>query len=294
MAEVFGYREDIFCVICDADISRAWASLEPRKSRIKYFAPNSWTVNRLKLYGVKKENIFLTGFPLPIENIGTEKQEILKEDLGYRLLNLDPLGKFLKFYRSLVDKYVGSLPKNPNHPLTILFSVGGAGAQKEIAIEYLKSLSEKIRKGEIKIILSAGIKEEVKEYFLESIKKLNLESEINRGIEIVFEKEIGEYFKKFNQKLRKIDILWTKPSELSFYTGLGIPIIIAPPIGSQEDFNLKWLEGIGAGVKQKNPKYAHQWIPDFLASGRFAECAMRGFIEAGSLGTYNIKKICLG
>ncbi|GAI05993.1 unnamed protein product, partial [marine sediment metagenome] len=88
MAEVFNYPEDIFCVVCDADISRAWVSLEPAKSKIKYFAPNSWVVNRLKLYGVKKENIFLTGFPLPIENIGTEKQEILKKDLAYRVLNL--------------------------------------------------------------------------------------------------------------------------------------------------------------------------------------------------------------
>ena len=70
MAESFGYDGEIFCIICDADISRSWVSLYPKESRIKYFAPNSWVVNRLKLYGVKQENIFLTGYPLPIENIG--------------------------------------------------------------------------------------------------------------------------------------------------------------------------------------------------------------------------------
>jgi len=294
MAEVFNYPGDIFCIICDADISRAWVSLEPRKSRIKYFAPNSWVVNRLKLYGVKKENIFLTGFPLPIENIGTEKQEILKEDLGYRILNLDPLGKFYKNYKPLVDKHIGALSKKSDHILTIMFSIGGAGAQKEIAIEYVKSLAEKIKNGEIKIILSAGIREKVKSYFLENIKKLGLENELGRGIEIIFFGKIEKYFEIFNQKLRKTDILWTKPSELSFYTGLGIPIIIAPSIGSQEDFNRKWLRSLGAGILQENPRYAHQWISDYLASGRFAEAALRGFIEVKSLGIYNIEKICFG
>ncbi len=58
MAEAFNYPNDIYCIVCDADISRTWASLNPSKSRIKYFTPNTWTTNRLKLYGVKKENIF--------------------------------------------------------------------------------------------------------------------------------------------------------------------------------------------------------------------------------------------
>ncbi len=291
MAEVFDYPEDIFCVVCDADISRAWVSLEPAKSKIKYFAPNSWVVNRLKLYGVKEENIFLTGFPLPIENIGTEKQEILKKDLAYRVLNLDSQGRFYRKYKPLVDKYIEALPKNSDHPLTVMFSIGGAGAQKEIVIEYVRSLAEKIREERIRIILSVGIRENIKEYFLENIKKLGLENKLDRTIEIVFSEKIENYFETFNQKLRKTDILWTKPSELSFYTGLGIPTIIAPSIGSQEDFNRKWLRAIGSGVLQENPRYANQWIFDYLNSGRFAEAALDGFIEVEKLGTYNIKKI---
>ena len=69
MAEFFGYPGEIFCVVCDADISRTWAPLNPKESKIKYFVPNSRVVERLKLYGVKEENIFLTGYPLPLENI---------------------------------------------------------------------------------------------------------------------------------------------------------------------------------------------------------------------------------
>src|SRR3989344_4548887 len=94
MAEFFNYPGEIFCVICDADISRAWAPLEPKESRIKYLVPTERAAERLRLYGVKTENIFLTGYPLPLENIGGESAEILKEDLKLRLLNLDPQKKY--------------------------------------------------------------------------------------------------------------------------------------------------------------------------------------------------------
>jgi len=283
MAEVFGYPGEIYCVVCDADISRAWVSLEPKKSRIKYLAPNSWVVNRLKFYGVKKENIFLTGYPLPIENIGTEKMEILREDLKNRLVNLDPKKEYFKNYKVLIEGALGNLPEKSNHPLTIMFAVGGAGAQKEIGVGIARSLAWQIKNGKVKLILVAGIRKEVKEYFEENIRDVD--------VDIVFKETIEDYFKEFNQKLRTTDILWTKPSELSFYTGLGLPIVIAPPVGSQEDFNKKWLLSLGSGVLQENPKYSYQWIFDYLNSGRFAEAAMQGFMETEKLGTHNIKKI---
>jgi len=283
MAEVFGYSGEIYCVVCDADISRAWVSLEPKKTRIKYLAPNSWVVNRLKFYGVKKKNIFLTGYPLPIENIGTEKMEILREDLKNRLVNLDPQKEYFKNYKVLIEGALGDLPEKSNHPLTIMFAVGGAGAQKEIGVGIARSLAWQIKNGKVKLILVAGIRKEVKEYFEENIRGVD--------VDIVFKETIGDYFKEFNQKLRTTDILWTKPSELSFYTGLGLPIVIAPPVGSQEDFNKKWLLSLGSGILQENPKYSYQWIFDYLNSGRFAEAAMQGFMETEKLGTYNIKKI---
>jgi len=73
-----------------------------------------------------------------------------------------------------------------------------------------------------------------------------------------------------------------------------LPIVVAPPIGSQEHFNRKWLVSLGSGILEENSNYANQWLIDFLLSGRFAESAMQGFLEAGSLGTYNIVKICFG
>lgn len=291
MAEFFNYMGDIYCVVCDVDIARAWVSSKPTQSKIKYFAPNSWVVERLKLYGVKEENIFLTGYPLPLENIGSENLEIAKLDLGRRLLNLDPQKSYRQEYHPLIEKYVGSLPEEPDHILTIMFSVGGAGAQKEIVVKYIRSLAEKIKNQKIKIILMAGIRKKVYEYFLENIKVIGLEDFLNKNIEIVFAETIGDYFSQFNQKLRKTDILWTKPSELSFYTALGLPVIIASPLGSQEFFNRRWLLRLGSAVDQDDPDYADQWLFDLLDSGWFAEAAMQGFVEVEKLGTYNIQKI---
>jgi len=58
MAEYFRYPGDIYCVVCDADISRSWAPLIPDKTKIKYCVPNERTKERLLLYGVNDNNIF--------------------------------------------------------------------------------------------------------------------------------------------------------------------------------------------------------------------------------------------
>jgi hypothetical protein len=294
MAEYFGYPGDIFCVVCDADISRTWAPLNPRESKIKYFAPTERVVERLKLYGVKSQNIFFTGFPLPKELIGTEKMEILKEDLKLRLLNLDPKKRYFEKYKILIETHLGKLPESADHPLTILFSIGGAGAQKEIAFKIVKNLFDEIKSGRLRIILSAGIKEEIKNHFEEKIKNSALKDRLGKNIEILYCEKIEDYFKKFNEALRKTDILWTKPSELSFYAALGIPIIIAPTIGSQEEFNMRWLLKSGFGISQENPNYANQWFFDWLEQGYLAEAAMQGFIEGEKLGTYKIQRIVCG
>ena len=103
-----------------------------------------------------------------------------------------------------------------------------------------------------------------------------------------------KYFEDFSKILRKTDILWTKPSELVFYAGLGIPLILAPPVGSQEMCNRRWLLDIGAGVDQKKPELMHQWLPDLLEEGTLAEAAMQGFVEIPKNGAENIKKLACG
>jgi len=287
MAEFFNYPSDIYCVVCDADIARPWAALKPQSSRIKYFAPTERVVERLKLYGINPKNIFLSGFPLPLENIGGEDLEILKHDLARRLLNLDPKKRYFHQYQVLIEKYIGDLPGKSDHIFTVMFAVGGAGAQKEIGYKILKSLKNKIHDEKIKLILVAGTIKGVKNYFLDCIERLGLKT----GVEIIFNDKISGYFKDFNLALRKTDILWTKPSELSFYTGLGLPIIIAPSIGSQENYNRKWLLELGSGILQNDPEHTNEWLFDLLESGWFAEAAMQGFVEAEKRGVFNIARI---
>ena len=286
MAEEFKYLNQVYCTICDADINRSWVSLYPKKSTIKYFAPCTWARDRLKLYGVKEENIYLTGYPLPKENLGKD-MEILKEDLKYRLLNLDPQKEYMKMYEPLISGTFGKLPETPNHPLTIMFSIGGAGAQKEICVKAIHSLKNEIKKNKLRFIISVGIHRELEKYFSDNIRDLKLDG----WVHILYGNSTEEYFSIFNEMLRETDVLWSKPSELSFYAGLGIPIIIAPTIGSQEDFNKRWLLHIGAAVPQENPIYADQWFYDLLNGGALAEAAMQGFMEIEKMGTYNIEKI---
>lgn len=293
MAEMWNYPGEIYCLATDTDISRAWAPLNPQQSRIKYLAPTERVAERLKCYGVKKENIILTGFPLPDELIGGRNKNVLKENLGRRLFNLDPKRIYLKKYRDTIARQLGAhnIPSKSNHSLTLTFAVGGAGAQRELGIEIVKGLRKEIENKKINIILVAGIHNDVNSYFKTEINKLGLRSELNKTVKIIFSQNKLDYFKKFDRVLTQTDILWTKPSEMSFYTALGLPIIMSEPIGSQEKFNQAWLRSIGSGVKQENPAFAGQWLFDLLNSGWFAEAAMNGFLEAPSDGTENIGRI---
>ncbi|MGC8775856.1 MAG: DUF6938 domain-containing protein [Minisyncoccia bacterium] len=291
MAEYYHYPSKIACIICDADISRSWVPPNPNQSRIIYFAPTELAAQKLLKYGVLKENIFLSGYPLPKENLGTyQKYTIAKKSLKNRILNLDPKKNYQKQYNVLIKKYLGKLPQKADHKLTIMFSIGGAGAQKEIALKAIKSLAYALENESLNFIIACGTKEEVKQFFLKELLKLKLGLNIDKNIFIISNPSPEKYFKMFNEFLNQTDILWTKPSELSFYAGLGIPIIIAPPLGSHEKINEKWLIETGAGIKQEDPRFTNEWLFDLIREGKLAEAAMQGFIEIKKDGVWEIEK----
>ncbi|MDD4531333.1 MAG: hypothetical protein PHH21_01340 [Candidatus Pacebacteria bacterium] len=290
MAEHFKYPGDIYCVICDADISRSWAPPVGKDSRIKYFTPNVRTGQRLRLYGVKKQNIIMTGYPLPMENIGGKHMEVLLEDMKNRIINLDPSRKYREKHDFIIREKLGKLPEKSDHPLTIAFAVGGAGAQKEIGVELARRLKKSLYAGRLKIVLVAGTKKNIKEYFEKELRNGGMGDVLGSGIEIVYGNNFEEYYDKFNLALRNTDILWTKPSALSFYAALGLPIIIAPTIGSQEEYNKIWLLKSGFGVEQREIGQVKEWLYDWLNEGYFADMAMEGFISGEKMGTFKIKE----
>jgi hypothetical protein len=280
----------VYCIICDADINRVWVAKDPWESRVEYFAPCGKAAQRLRAYGVSEERIHLTGFPLPVELLGDENLSVLKKDLAQRLFYLDPNGKFWARHGRNAEYFLGkeNCVFRNDRKLTITYAVGGAGAQKEIGRQIAQSLKEKLKGGEIGLILVAGIRKEVNEYFKIVKKEIDPDGE---SIKIIFSESLHEYFNLFNQALHGTDILWTKPSELSFYSALGIPIVMSPIIGSQEKFNRKWLHEIQAGIRQENPDYSDQWLYDLLNRGTLAESAWDGFLKARKLGTFKIKQV---
>lgn len=293
MAEHHGYPGEIYCVICDADIARTWAPLRPRGSRIRYLAPTERVVERLKDYGVREENIVLTGFPLPMELVG-EDMSVVKEDFSKRLPNLDPRGVLTDRYASLLKERLGGIPESSDHPLTIMFSVGGTGVQARLGVSILRKLSAQLSRGEMRLVISVGIRRELRDHFIRWVDRLGMRGLLDETIMIVFEESPEGYIERFNEALRRSDILWTKPSELSFYAALGIPILASEPVGSHEVSNMRWLIKGGYGMAQGDVNYLEQWFFDWLRSGYFAEKAIGGFLELEKMGTLNIRRAVLG
>ncbi|MDO8425690.1 MAG: hypothetical protein Q7T01_04235 [bacterium] len=296
MAEEFGYSGEIYCLATDADIARVWAHWNPKKSRIKYFAPNGRCVERLVLYGVPRGNIYLTGFALPKELVGGEASRALKHDLGVRMANLDPNGYYRHRHGATLARHLGPhFHEQQTRPITIAFAVGGAGAQKRAAVQLLTSLHRRIKRKELRLLLIAGTRREVAQFFEKEIVAQRMHREAKRGaVSILYRQSRREYFEAFTDAMRVTDVLWTKPSELSFYTGVGIPIIMTDPIGSQEVFNRQWLQQIGGGIDQLDPAHADEWLWDWVQSGALARMAWNGYIEAPTHGTYRIESIVRG
>lgn len=295
-AEVHDYPHDIYLVVTDADISRAWAPMDPKKSRIRYFAPTGRVVERLQLYGVPRENIFLTGFPMSKSLIGGPKAEIIRKDLQVRLNILDPQRIFETRYAEGIFPHFGRqfrMKKLPR-PLTLTFAVGGAGAQKTLGLEIMESLRHQLMRQQLRLVLVAGTRHDVYTYFIEGVKAVGLKKYLNKSVHILFAKTRPDYFRQFDALLRRTDILWTKPSELSFYTGIGLPIIMAPAVGSQEEFNRLWLTQVGGGISQFDPKYTNEWLFDWVKSGACARMAWNGFQEAPTHGIFRIEDILSG
>ena len=108
------------------------------------------------------------------------------------------------------------------------------------------------------------------------------------GIEILYEADIESYFARFDERLAETDVLWTKPSEMTFYAALGLPLVLAPPLGVHERYNRRWTIENGAGLKQRDPRYAGYWIREWLADGTLAAAAWSGFVRLPKFGLYQI------
>ena len=283
----------VYCGICDADLNRVWVASDAAQSHIRYFAPCGRVMRRLRQYGVPDDAIFITGFPLPRENIGGPGMETLKRDLLRRLGRIDPVGRFASVFGATVRELLGEEPPpaGPEARVTVTFAVGGAGAQSEIGVALAQSLRPGILDGRFRLALVAGVNPRAEEVFREAVSRLGLDDALGHGVLVVREETKPAYFDRFDALMRETDILWSKPSELSFYSGLGIPIVMAPPIGSHELKNMRWLTDKGAALPQYTPALALEWLTDMLRDGVLAEKAFSGFVKNRTLGAYKIEEV---
>ena len=285
LADFHGY-DRIFCVVTDSDVNRVWAPFTPRSTKIQYLAPSGRVVRRLRAYGVPASNIELTGFPLPHSLVGGPEAPILRQNLLKRLARLDPTQTFkLAFAKDL--EHLGPLPFT-HEPPHLVFAVGGSGAQAELSASFLPSLRPLLERRRLRLTLVAGVRDDVKTRFEDELTRAGLSAQLGRSVAILHEPTLDAYFSSFDTLLTDTDILWTKPSELVFYAALGVPLLLAPPVGIHESYNLRWARENGAGLKQRDARVVGDRLLEHLADGNLAAAAWAGYRRLPNSGLYKI------
>ena len=297
----------VHCLVTDADIARVWVPSHPDRTRIHYFAPTERALRRLTAYGVPAAQIQLTGFPLPDELVGGPSLPRLRANLAARLERLDPAGVFRDQHREELAHFLGPLPGRPPQAPMLTFAVGGAGAQADLARQFMPSLRSEIEAGRLRLTLLAGVRRSVADAFTALVARTGLAG--HPGVRVAFADAppsngvppggaragveapadaLDAYFRTCNAVLAETDILWTKPSEMTFYGALGLPLLFSWPVGAQERYNRRWAIESGAGLKQRDPRFAGEWIAEWLASGTLASAAWSGFMRLPKFGLYRI------
>lgn len=281
--------DPIWCVVTDSDIARAWAPAAPAATRIRYLAPSRRAQRRLRAYGVPEANLHLTGFPLPHALLGGPELPALRRNLAARLVRLDPEGAFRGELRRDLERDLGPLPaEEEGRPPRVAFAVGGAGAQAELGEHLTARLAPAVRAGKLRLALVAGVRAEVAERFARAAAAAGLGDAPPGALEIVHEPDLGAYLARFASLLASTDVLWTKPSELSFYAALGLPLVLSWPVGTHERYNRRWLVENGAGLKQRNLPDPAGWLAELLADGTLAAAAWSGYTRLPKHGLYRI------
>lgn len=285
MADHHG-ADDVYCLVTDVDISRAWVPLRPDRSRIRYLTPSRRALKRLQSYGVPRERIDFTGFPLPHELLGGVELPVLQRNLAARLVRLDRKQVFRTQARHEIHQFLGPLPmEEEGRPPLAVFAVGGAGAQAALVRQLLPSLRFLLAEGKLRLCLVAGVREEVAARFHRWIAEANLPP---GTAEVLYEPTLDGYFDRFDRVLAETDLLWTKPGELVFYGALGIPLVLTPPVGIHERYNRRWAIENGVGLKQRELDQAGFWIREWLSEGVLAAAAWFGFLRLPKFGLYQI------
>jgi hypothetical protein len=141
-------------------------------------------------------------------------------------------------------------------------------------------------RGELRLALVAGVKPAVAARFRRLLRRHRLEG--HAGVTVLLETDLERYFRAFNALLADADLLWTKPSEMTFFAALGLPLILSPAVGAQERYNQRWAIENGAAVAQRDPRTAGDWLEEWRRDSVLAATAWNGFTLLPRQGLYRI------
>lgn len=150
-------------------------------------------------------------------------------------------------------------------PLRVLLAIGGAGAQLDTVREMLRAPHPGIE-----YRISAGVRPEVARALAE------FDVPVDVGI------DFADHARRFAEALHQTDVLWTKPSELTFYAALGVPLALAAPVGVQEERNAAWLDRHGLRIDTPADLVA------LRDAGTLSRVAERAFTQLNRAGTATI------
>lgn len=146
----------------------------------------------------------------------------------------------------------------------VLLTVGGAGAQKEIFSEIIRSLLPKVKANEVTLLINVGDHIKVWEGLCDDIPVLkeltvvhfnawdetqhfakSLEHNSVHGIHAFYHEDIFAAVYSTNLLMPNTDILITKPSELAFYP---VPKLMIKRVGGHEAWGAIRAQEIGDGT----------------------------------------------
>lgn len=282
-------RSDVVSVITDADVNRVWAPADPAAGSIVYAVPTARAARRLRAFGVPATRIHRTGFPLPREIVGPEGEAARRRALAARLVRLDPDGTFAATAPDVARALRREAdPADVARPLETAFAVGGAGAQVELARRLVRSLAPRLRAGTLRLTLVAGTRADTAGRLRDDVARAGLASLDGGGVEVLHEPTFEAYATRFHRRLADLDVLWTKPSEITFYGAAGFALALTTPLGAQEHANRAWARRLGAALDAGDVGYAASWLDRHLADGALARVAYAAAARMPRHGTERI------
>ena len=278
-AEVHGYPGQIFLACHTADPSRAWAPLEPEQTRIHWIVPTQTAEQRLQSYGVPSSHVHHFGFPLSTNAISPKG---LHADINARIARLDPHHVFRAQKEHHADK-----------PLNLAL-IADTGWRTHDLVTFVKGASAAIRANQLVLHIFTGANQ-VRTRLMEAIiQNQGLRRYLGSSLLLHAGSDEHIAYHAFVRLMPQIDLVWSVASPWVFYTGLGLPFIVQPPVGGQEEARYAWLRGIQAGLAPLELETMSEWLLDWKRSGGLARLAWNGYGAAPSEGFQRLNDLLQG